>query len=227
MSRLFITRREINLINDLGKELVKDVVGQKIYLFLISEEKSDIHGIYEESPNKVFENPIELDVLVKYLPQEIRTNKFGSEEYYTIEAYVQNKDLIDKGIDIREGDFFSYGSVFFEVIKIPDSDTIFGEIEYKSFVTITGKQARRGQFEAHIFGPTDLSYSDPDAVQRTFAQQRGFANNQLGPTADSRDLQKTGVLTKPISGPAEVSPRGSGGVPSDLGEPGSAFYDES
>ena len=108
MGRFFITPREINFINDVAKELVKDVIGQKIYYFPISEVKSKVHDVYEESPDKVFENPIEIDCLVKYQPQEIRTNRFGSEEYYTVEAYIQSRDLIDKGIEILEGDFFSW-----------------------------------------------------------------------------------------------------------------------
>ena len=118
MSRLFITQREIDFINDIGKEVIKDVIGQKIYLFQISEIKSKVHDVYEESQDKVFETPIELDCLVKYNAQEITTNRFGSEEYYTIEAYIQSKDLLDKGIEILEGDFFSYGSVFFEIITL-------------------------------------------------------------------------------------------------------------
>jgi hypothetical protein len=59
MSRLFITEREINFINDIGKELTKDVVGQKIYYFSISNIKSQVHDVYEESPDKIFEKPIE------------------------------------------------------------------------------------------------------------------------------------------------------------------------
>ena len=31
MSRFFITQREINFINDTAKELIKDVIVQKIY----------------------------------------------------------------------------------------------------------------------------------------------------------------------------------------------------
>ena len=100
MSRLFISPREINFINDLSKEVVKDVVGQFIYYYPISTTKSNVHDVYEESTKKVFENPIKIDALVKYVPQEIRANKFGSEEYYTIEAYVQERDLIDKGIQV-------------------------------------------------------------------------------------------------------------------------------
>ena len=218
MSRLFITEREINFINDIGKEIVKDVIGQKIYYFSISESKSKVHEVYEEAVDKIFENPIEIGALVKYLPQEIRANTFGSEEYYTIECYIQERDLIEKNIQILEGDFFSYGTVFFEVISVPDSNTIYGEIEHKGFVTITGKQSRKGQFISKVLGPTSEQYSDDTAVQNDFYQQRGFPENQHGITGDVRDLQKGGVLEKPITGPKAVTKRGR--------RSGSSFYDE-
>ncbi len=219
MGRIFITPREINFINDIAKEVVKDVIGQKIYYFPISEIKSKVHDVYEESPDKVFENPIEIDCLVKYQPQEIRTNRFGSEEYFTIEAYIQSRDLLDKGIEILEGDFFSYGETFFEVITGPSSDVIFGQIEHKKYVTITGKQSRKGQFVSKVFGPTTEAHSDNDAVQETFIQQRGYSENKQGETGDVRDLQKSGVLEAPLGGPKEVSKTG------DLTGAGSSFYD--
>lgn len=221
MARLFVTHREINFINDIAKEVIKDVIGQKIYYFSINEIKTRVHEVYEEAPDKIFESPIELECLVKYSPQQISTNKFGSEEYYSVECYIQVRDLIDKQIDFMEGDFFSYGEVFFEIVQAPRTDTIFGQIEHKSYITITGKQSRKGQFLSKIFGPTSEWYSDPDSVQDSFVQQRGFSTNKLGKTGDVRALQQNGVLDPPISGPAEVS---------SLGDPdgvGSAFYDES
>ncbi len=219
MSRLFITPREINFINDISKEIVKDVVGQVIYYFPISFTKTKIHEIYEESPEKIFDNPIAIDALVKYTPQDIRANKFGSEEYYSIEAYVQSRDLLDKGIEVLEGDFFSYGETFFEVVTVPDSSVIYGEVEHKGFVTITGKQARKGQFLSKVFGPTDESYSDPDAVQDDFYQQRGADRNKLGPTGDVRELQRQGVLDAPLTGPQKVT--------KDTQSPASSgFYDD-
>jgi hypothetical protein len=208
MGRLFITQREINFINDISKEVIKDVIGQKIYYFPISEIKSSVHDIYEESPEKIFDNPIEIECLVKYTEPEIRTNEFGFEKYFSVEAYIQSKDLLDKGIEILEGDFFSYGSVFFEVTQAPASEIIMGQIEHGRFITVKGKQSRKGQFASKVFGPTSDRYIDADAVQETFVQQRGHENNKLGKTADVRDLQKNGVLEKPISGPKEVSPSG-------------------
>ena len=71
-----------------------------------------------------------------------------------------------------------------------------------------------------MFGPTSESFTDEDAVQDTFVQQRGAKNNKLGETGDVRELQKRGVLEGPITGPKEVSPEG------DSSNVGSAFYDE-
>jgi len=218
MGRFFITPREINFINDIAKELVKDVVGQKIYYYPISEIKSKVHDVYEESPEKIFDNPIEIDCFVKYEQPETRTNKFGSEKYHSLEVYIQSRDLLDKKIEILEGDFFSYGTVFFEVTQSPDADVIFGQIEHGRFISIKAKQARKGQFVTKIFGPTSEEYTDSDSVQETFVQQRGYAENKLGKTNDVRDLQKNGVLDTPLSKPKEVSEKG------DETGAGSAFY---
>jgi hypothetical protein len=217
MPRLFLTPREINLFSDIAKEVVKDVVGQKIYLYQISEAKTKIHDVYEESADKIFDSPIELDCLVEYSPQSITTNQFGSEEYYSIKAYVQTRDLLDKGIEILEGDFFSYGTTFFEIVTAPDSETIMGQIEYSSFITISGKQARKGQFISKVFGPTSEAYTDNDAVQESFYQQRGFESNTQGATGDKRDLISNGTLEKPITKPKEISKK-AGKIPGFYGD---------
>ena len=218
MSRFFITPREINFINDIAKELVKDVVGQKIYYFPISEIKSKVHDVYEESPEKIFDNPIEIDCFVKYQAPETKTDRFGSEKYYSVEVYIQARDLLDKKIEILEGDFFSYGSVFFEVTQSPEADVIFGQIEHGRYISVKAKQSRKGQFVTKVFGPTSEQYTDDDAVQETFVQQRGQTENRLGETNDVRDLQKNGVLDAPLTGPREVSPKG------DTTNAGSSFY---
>jgi hypothetical protein len=218
MGRLFITKREINFINDVSKELIKDVIGQKIYYFPISEIKSKAHDIYEESPEKIFDHPIEIECLVKYISPTITTTQFGLEKTAILEVYIQSKDLLDKKINILEGDFFSFGPVFFEITQAPDSDIIFGQIEHGKFITITGKQSRKGQFTAKVFGPTSDRYLDDDAVQDAFVQQRGFEKNSLGETNDSRDMQKNGILEKPITGPKEVSVKGGSK------KTGSSFY---
>ena len=55
MARLFITTREIDFISDLTKEITKDVIGQSIYYYRIREDVSEVHEVYEESLEKIFE----------------------------------------------------------------------------------------------------------------------------------------------------------------------------
>lgn len=220
MARLFITPREIDFISDITKEVMKDIIGQKIYYFSISEVKTHVHDIYNESPEKIFENPIEVDALVQYEPQDVKTGIFGTEDMFNITAWVHTRDLLDKGIQLSEGDFFSFGDVFFEIVTYKATDIVYGQVEHGVGYEIRGKEARKSQFVSKIFGPTEEKYSDEGSVQETYVQQRGFENNRLGPTGDVRDLQKKGVLDKPITGPHEVSKKAR----NEGNNAGSAFY---
>ena len=222
MSRLFITPRELNFISDITKELMKDVVGQKIYYYPISELKTKTHEIYNEALQKVYDNPIVLDALVdSNFQSDTKIDKFGIDAQFKVEVFLQYRDLVDKGINVNIGDFFSFSDVFYEITERVFMRNIYGLPEHKDGVKLIGVKAREGLFKAPTLGPTDIARPDPDAVQTTFEQQRGESLDADGnPTGDKRDLVDNGVLDKPLTGPKEVSPAGD-----PLGV-GSAFYDE-
>ena len=174
MARLFITPREIDFIADLAKEVTKDVIGDVIYYYKVREDVSEVHDVYEEATEKVFDPPVEVDARVQWSPKEIRTDRFGHEGVYTIEVYVHYRDMIDRGIKLEEGDYFSYGDNYFEITSIVYDKVIFGQVEHVSGYTIKGKQARKGQINiSKPIGPTEEIYSDPDGIKREFTQQRG------------------------------------------------------
>jgi len=206
MARLFVTSRELDFINDSVKELIKDVVGQKIYYYRVRPEFTNIHSVYEEAIDKIFDPPIEVEGRVQYEPEEVRVNKFGSEEYYTLNCYFHARDLIERNIDIKEGDFFNFDATWFEVVKSVVDSIVYGQIEHSMGVHIICKQARQGLIDIEPLGPTNEQWADLNAVQDTFVQQRGFAINKEGETADVRNLQQRGILDAPISGPAEILP---------------------
>ena len=222
MARLFITPREINFISDITKEIIKDVIGQKIIYYPISEIKTKTHEVYNEALKKVFDNPIIIDALVdNNFQTETKIDKFGVDAQYKIEVYIQHRDLVEKNINVNIGDFFSFGDNFYEITDRTFMRNIYGMPEYKDGVKIVGIKSRQGLFDTSLVGPTDIRYTDPDAVQDTFVQQRGEQKDVNGdPTGDVRDLVKNGVLDPPLTGPKEVSHEGdSTGV-------GPAFYDE-
>lgn len=224
MARLFLGPRELNFFSDITKELLKDVVGQRIIYYPISELRTKMHDVYNESMQKVYDNPIELDALVDTkFQQDTKIDLFGIDQQYKLEAFVHYKDTVEKGINICIGDFFSYSSVFYEITETMTMRTIYGQAEHKDGIKIIGTKARDGQFETILRGPTDISYSDPDAVQKNWQQQRGLAENKSGVTGDVRDLVRDGVLDPPLAGAREVSEAGG---KSDNSTAGSAFYDE-
>lgn len=222
MSRLFITPRELNFISDITKELIKDVVGNRIYLYPISELKTQTHGVYNEALQKVYDNPIAIDCLVdNNFQTDTKIDKFGIDAQFKIEVFIQHRDLVDKGINVTIGDFFSFSDIFYEITERVFMRNIYGMPEHKDGVKLIGVKSREGLFKSRVIGPTDIDYTDADAVQTEFHQQRGEAVDQNGePTGDKRDLVENGVLDKPLTGPKEVSEKG------DPTNAGSAFYDE-
>ncbi len=188
MARLFITPREIDFISDITKEIIKDVAGQKIFYFRVREDLSGVHDVYEESRDKIFDPPVELESLVEWSPTEVRTNRFGSEEYLSITAHIHVRDVIDRNIVVREGDYFSFDSVFYEITSIIVEKLIFGQVEHISGYKVSGKQVRSGQINIRPISPLAENYDEPDAVQDVFVQQRGNATNENGITGDKRAL---------------------------------------
>jgi len=222
MARLFITPRELNFISDITKELIKDVVGQKIYYYPISETRTKSHGIYNEALQKIYDNPIAIDCLIdNNFQADTKIDKFGVDAQFKIEVFVQHRDLVDKGINVNIGDFFSFSDVFYEITERVFMRNIYGMPEHKDGVKLIGVKAREGLFKAPTLGPTDIRYTDPEAVQTEFEQQRGEEFDAKGEaTGDKRDLVENGVLDKPLTGPKEVSEKG------DSTGAGSSFYDE-
>ena len=222
MARLFIGPREQRFIDDITKELIKDVVGQVILVYPINEIKTSSDGVYNESTKKVFDNPIRLDCLVDTnFQQETKIDANGPDANYKVEVYVQYRDLVDKNVALAIGDFFSYGSYMYEITEKVFMGTIYGEVEYKNGVKLIGIKSRHMLFDSKVIGPTDIARPEPDAVQTTFVQQRGQAVNAEGPTGDVRALQDPAIVGPPITGAKEVSPKG------DTDGTGiSSFYDE-
>lgn len=193
MSRLFITPKEIQFINDVTKEFMKDVSGQFIYYYPISTMKTQVDPVYEEAVNKVFQTPIKLDVLADQPNWETKYNVWGNEQVNKIELFVHVRDLLDKGYTVNEGDFFLYGSYVFEILKATVINNIFGLVEYDVGVKIEGKLKRKGQVDLNVFKQllvdAGIKYAD-NTVNKVWQQQRGLGENIDGPTGDRREMRE-------------------------------------
>jgi hypothetical protein len=189
MARLFIGLREVQFINDITKEFIKDVAGQVIHYFPVSAIKSSVHKIYNESLQKIFENPIAIPALVGMPEYSSKTTNFGPDIEAKIEVLVQFKDLQDKKIVVSEGDFFSYDDMFYEVLTVVNvGKNIFGLAEYNTAWKITARSARLNQMDVPNLPDPRLA---PEDIQVTFQQQRGLPlMNDGKETGDVREMRE-------------------------------------
>lgn len=216
MSRLFIGQREIDFASDLTKELITDVCGERIVLYQISEVKSKVHQVYDEAIEKVFDGPVEVGCLVDWGTHDVKTGLGAHEEVRTLKVYIHLRDLLDRKISVSTGDYFSYGSRFFEIVARRETQLAFGQVETTIGLELVGREAREGQFRSALLGRLPET---TESERLDFVQQRGLEENAEGRTNDVRELQRRGTLSVPIGGPREVSSRGS-----DAGE--KSFYSD-
>lgn len=170
------------------KEYIKDVVGQVIHYFPISSIKSDVHGVYNESVKKIFENPIKIPALVGQPEWSSKTTSFGPDLEAKLEVSIQYKDLLDKKLVLSEGDLFSFDDVLYEILTFYNVNNIFGLAEYNNSWKITARSARLGQLDPNSLPLPRLA---PDDVQKVFEQQRGLPITSTGEiTNDIREMRE-------------------------------------
>ena len=199
MARLFITPREIDLINDLNKEITKDVIGQIVYFYKTRVDLSQPHDVYDEMTERIFDNPVEIDCRVQWNAEEIKQDKFGMDVVRKMEVYIHMRDMLDRNITISEGDFLQYGTDFFEITTVKDDKVIFGQVEYKTGFVVSAVLARKGLINRKPHGPIGEEYTDENATQKVFTQQQGKAS-----AGDKRQLVKDGILGDRIGKPQTV-----------------------
>ena len=204
MARLFITAREIDFISDVTKEITKDVIGQVMYYYKPRLDLSDAENVYDEMTERVFDPPIEIDCRVQWNPSEKSTDRYGHQALSSIEIYLHYRDLIDRGIVVEEGDFFQFGDTFYEMTTVNTDKIMFGLVEHITGYRVVGKQARKGLIDKPINGPAGEEYTDANAIQDTFVQQRGDPAKD-----DKRQLVSDGVLDTRLGSAQTVKKSGS------------------
>ncbi len=148
MSRKFVTTRELDFISNITKELLQGVVEEKVRYYAISLESSVIDRLYEEAVKKVWAAPVEFDALVHWDQGPTKAGRFGMDANYSVEVYAHKNELVDRNIEVREGDFVEYGGVFFEITSATQPQIVFGQVNNKVMVKMTCVQSREGQFVA-------------------------------------------------------------------------------
>lgn len=145
--RLFINDQEINFFNVIAKELIQDIVGQKLVYYAISDQYTKSDDLYGEAIKKTVCTPVEINALVSYEDPAQTVTNFSVDTVYNIECYFLLDELKERGVIPRVGDFVQYGKTFFEIQQLTAPDLVYGEIDHKEQIRAICQVAREGQFK--------------------------------------------------------------------------------
>ena len=147
MSRLFLGQKEINFFNSITKELIQEIVGQKIIYYAISEEHTNTHRLYDEAMKKTSYRPVEINALILYNEPLQTATQFSIDTIYSIEAYFHIHELRERNIIPREGDFVKFGDILYEIEKLNQPQLVYGQIENQVMTKAICRVSRKSQFE--------------------------------------------------------------------------------
>jgi len=139
--------KERNLVKQVNDELIERVIGQQIVYYPISIEHTNYHPLYGEAIKKTFLPPIRVYALVEWEGSDTTTSNLGIDRKGSISVHFHKRRLAeDQDLFVREGDFISYGSRFYEIVSLGEPREIFGQPEHKMEILAKCIRAREGLF---------------------------------------------------------------------------------
>ena len=152
---LFVGKAERNFVKQINDEIVEKIVGQQVLYYPIDMERTKFHPLYGEAIDKTFLPPVRIYALVEYGGSDRVQQKYGFDNLYNITVHFHKRRLTeDQNLFVRLGDFVQYDDMYFEIVDVFEPRYIFGQDsaftndETSMEVTLVGKQARRGLFNA-------------------------------------------------------------------------------
>lgn len=111
-NNLYLSEEEVNLQMMIGMEYVNRILNQTVVLYEVDLEKTRNDTVYRESKFEDihFKTPVELNVIFKLNPSELKTYDTSSiKGYYVkvgqLEFYIYQKELEENECDIKRGDY--------------------------------------------------------------------------------------------------------------------------
>ena len=121
----FGSDRDINLMVNIGRELLHDIVEQEILYHKLSLEDTDVN-LYGESLSKSYWNAVKLNCLITRGDQIINIDDFGPDLGREASFAFIRQDLVDKTVVPEVGDIVEWHNDFYEVDTVRENQLFLG-----------------------------------------------------------------------------------------------------
>lgn len=121
----FGSKRDIDLMINIGRELLHDIIEQEILYYKISLEDTDVN-LYGESLSKAYWDAVKLNCLITRGDQVINIDEFGPDLGREASFAFIRQDLEDKSVVPEVGDIVEWHNDYYEVDTVRENQLILG-----------------------------------------------------------------------------------------------------
>tara|TARA_B110000285_G_scaffold224002_1_gene280242 strand:- start:701 stop:1186 length:486 start_codon:yes stop_codon:yes gene_type:complete len=122
---LFGSNRDFNLLVNIQRELVKDIVEQEIlyYKFSLNESLANLYG---ESTQKTYWSPLKVSCLITRGDQIVTDDEFGPDLSRESSFAFIRQDLVDMNLVPEVGDVVMWHEDYYEVDTVRENQLFLG-----------------------------------------------------------------------------------------------------
>ena len=122
---LFGSNRDFDLLVNINRELLKDIVEQEILYYKIALDEININ-IYGESLEKAYNTPVKLNCLITRGDQVVDMQDFGPDLNREASFAFLRPDLVDVNVVPEVGDILMWHEDYYEVDTVRENQLFYG-----------------------------------------------------------------------------------------------------
>lgn len=122
---LFGSSRDFDLLVNINRELIKDIIEQEIGYYKLSLDDTQAN-IYGESLQKVFLDPVKLNCLITRGDQVVDIDEFGPDLGRDVSFAFIRQDLVDANTVPEVGDVVLWHEDYYEVDTVRENQLFVG-----------------------------------------------------------------------------------------------------
>lgn len=131
---LFGSERDFNLITNINRELLSDVIEQEIGYYKLSIEDTQ-SNLYGEALEKIYLDPVKLNCLITRGDQVVSVDEFGPDLEREASFAFLREDLTDTNTFPEVGDIILWHENYYEVDTVRENQLFLGKDINYNFTT--------------------------------------------------------------------------------------------
>ena len=142
----FVPQKEVDLINVMNEELIDEIVGQSVDIYMVSIDNTD-ENIYGESTTKYYDVGFRVNCLIQFNEPEILQDDFGADLNTNIEMYFHRTTLKEAGFHPEIGDIVDWNNFYWEINGTTEPQLIAGHEGYNHSIKASAHRARMSSLQ--------------------------------------------------------------------------------